>query len=155
MDRYETTRELQELIGGYLKERGLVLVELILQRSGSGLSLRVLADRPEGGISVGECGSLNTGIGALLESREDLLAGSYILEVSSPGLDRPLREKGDFARSIGKRAHFFLLEPAAGKIELEGIIEKIEGESVFARIQDDLTEIPMSAIRMAKQVLNI
>ena len=68
-----------------------------------------MADRPEGGIRLGECSQLNRGIGALLDEK-DFLSGRYILEVSSPGLDRPLKTKNDLSRKINCEAHFFLNE---------------------------------------------
>ncbi len=78
----------------------------------------------------------------------------YILEVSSPGLDRPLKTKSDFLRCINRKAKFFLLESIKGKIELDGIITKVEDDSVYIDIDGDIIEIPLVKVNKAKQLLS-
>lgn len=152
MDKQELIAELQNTIGSYLKARGLYLVDLICRHEGADLVLRVLADRPEGGITLGECARLNIQISNLLDEK-DVLHARYILEVASPGLDRPLRERSDFQRCINRRARFFLNESVNGKIELEGVISKVEGDAVYIDCNDEVIEIPLVKINKAKQVI--
>lgn len=85
--------------------------------------LRVVLDRPEG-VSLDDCEAFSRDFGALLDV-EDLIMGSYTLEVSSPGLDRPLKRPEHYQKSIGKLAKMVLVEP------LEGI-----GSVVVARISE-------------------
>jgi len=152
MDRYEITEELCKLIEEYLAARGLELVELIYRREGREQVLRALVDRPEGGISLGECGRLNKDLGMLLDEK-NILAESYTLEVSSPGLDRPLREKKDFQRSKGKLVKFFLREMVEGKLEWDGVITEVTDDAVHIEAKDKLLVIPLALINKAKMLI--
>jgi len=153
MDRDGIISELKELIGSRLSEKGLELVDLIYRYEGSALVLRVLVDWPQGGITLAECSQLNQEIGEMLEERENLQQ-KYILEVSSPGIDRPLREKSDFQRCLQRKAHFFLREPIGGKIELEGRIVRVQEGSLQIESAQGSVEIPLAIINKAKQLIN-
>jgi ribosome maturation factor RimP len=152
MDKEALQNELQNIIGSYLKDQMLELIELIYRHEGRDLVLKVMADRPEGGISLGDCASLNREIGMILDEK-NLIQGTYLLEVSSPGVDRPLKTKVDFLRCINREVRFFLKEPVGDKLEWAGIIKKIEGESVFIDIEDTFLEIPLARINKARQEL--
>ncbi len=152
MDKQELIAELTGIIGDYLKNQGLDLVELIYRQEGRDFVLRILVDRPEGGITIGECAGLNTQISNLLDEK-DILQARYILEVASPGLDRPLKAKSDFMRCINRRARFFFNEPINGKLEIEGLINKIEGDSVYIENENGIIEAPLTKINKAKQVI--
>ncbi len=153
MDRQEIIAQLQNIIGDYLKIQGLDLVDLILRHEGRDSIVRILVDRPEGGITVGECAQLNDRISNLLYEK-DILQTRYILEVASPGLDRPLKTKNDFLRCINRRVRLFLNESINGKIELEGLISKVENDSVYIESRSELIEIPLTKINKAKQVID-
>ncbi len=152
MDRQEIIAELQNIIDDYLKIQGLHLVDLIYRHEGRDLIVRILVDRPEGGITVGECSELNNRITSLLDEK-DILQTRYILEVASPGLDRPLKTKNDFLRCTNRRVRFFLNESINGKIELEGLISKVENDSVYIESKNEIIEIPLIKINKAKQVI--
>ena len=128
------------------------MVELIYRHEGRDLFLRILVDKPEGGIILEECSRLNRELGVLLDEK-DILRERYVLEVASPGLDRPLKTKADFMRCLQREARFFLNEPLGGKIELAGVIEKVENDSVFVAQDNDVVEIPLAKINRAKQVI--
>lgn len=153
MDRDAIIIELNNLLGNYLKEQGLDLIELIYHYEGKDLALRILVDKPEGGISLGECARLNNELSNILDEK-DILQNRYILEVFSPGLDRPLKTKGDFLRCINKDARFFLSVAIDGKRELAGIITKVEDDSVYIEIEDRVLTLPLSKIKYAKQILD-
>ena len=152
MDRQELELELRLLLDNYLKEQGLDLVDLIYRYEGRSLSLRILTDKPEGGISVGECAKLNRDICSILDEK-DVLKEGYILEVSSPGLDRPLVRKEDFLRCRNKEARFFLNEPINERMELQGKISKVEDDAVYITIQEEILKVPLIRITRAKQVV--
>lgn len=152
MDRYEITEELRKFIEEYLAAKGLELVELIYRREGRDHVLRVLSDRPEGGISLGECSRLNKELGALLDEK-NILIESYTLEVSSPGLDRPLREKKDFQRAKGKQVKFFLKEMVEGKLEWDGAITEVTDDAVHIDTKDKPLAIPLVLINKGRQIL--
>ena len=152
MDRQEIIAELRNIIGDYLKIQGLDLVDLILRHEGRDSIVRILVDRPEGGITVGECAKLNIQISNLLDEK-DILQTRYILEVASPGLDRPLKTKNDFLRCINRRVRFFLNESINGRVELEGLICKVENDSVYIESNNEIIEIPLTKINKAKRVI--
>ncbi|MDD5246842.1 MAG: ribosome maturation factor RimP [Candidatus Omnitrophica bacterium] len=151
MDRDTLIKQLNELIEEFLKSQGLELVEVIYRQEGRTHVLRIFADRPEGGITLEECSLLNREIGRMLEEK-NILQEEYLLEVSSPGIDRPLRTQKDFARCINRRARFFLSEPVNGKIEWEGLIVQVGTEAVSLDLSGTgRVEIPLSKINKAKQ----
>jgi len=154
MDKDAIIAQLREIIGAYLQSQGVELVELIYRREGRNLILEVLADLSEGGITLDECSRLNRGISLILDER-NIPEESYILEVSSPGLDRSLTTKNDFIRCRGKIAKFFLREMVNGKLEWDGIINKIENDTVFIEMEGRTLELPLLKINKAKLLLDI
>lgn len=152
MNRQELLSELNQIISDYLKEQGWDLVDFIYRYEGRDLFLRIMVDRPEGGITLGECANLNHEISRILDEK-DILQQRYILEVSSPGVDRLLKTKNDFLRSINRKVRFFLLSPINGKVELEGIITRVDVISVYIDVNGDIIEIPLSKINKAKQII--
>lgn len=152
MDSQAVKEQIKDLIQDFLKTHNIDLVDIIYRHEGRDLFLRILVDKPEGGISLEECAFVNESVGRILDETE-LVHDKYILEVSSPGLDRPLRTKQDFSRCLNRKARFFLTENINGKIELDGTIEKVEEESVFIRMREGFLKIPFRAIRKAKQII--
>ncbi len=153
MDRETQRAELTNIISDYLRNKGLDLIDFIYRYEGRDLVLRILTDKPEGGITLGECASLNNELGRILDEK-DILQVRYILEVSSPGLDRPLKTKNDFLRCcMNRKARFFRIEQINGKLELEGVITKVGDDLVCVDVGANIIEIPLSKIRKAKQVI--
>ena len=152
MDREAIQEELRFIIIEYLENKGLDLVDLIYRYEGRDLFLRILVDLPQGGISVGDCTQVNKEIGEILDEK-DMLEGSYILEVSSPGLDRSLKTKSDFLRCLGKKIRFFLSEPVNDRIEWEGLISTAGDDTVVINSGETSIGIPLAKINKAKQVL--
>jgi ribosome maturation factor RimP len=143
----ELLDKIRQMTAAHLSGAGYELVDASLSVSRAGIALRFLVDRPSGGISLAECVALNEELGALLD-KENVIE-SYTLEVSSPGIDRPLVNEKDFLRVLGRRIRVFLKEPLAGKIEYEGTLENVKENSVFL----SSGEIPLDKIRKAKQVI--
>ena len=114
--------------------------------------LKLLVHRRDGGISLGDCASLNQRLGDLLDTH-NIIQGSYVLEVSSPGLDRPLKTKNDFLRCLDKEVKLFLNEAINGKIEIDGVIYKVKDELVIIDTRDGTLQIPLSKIVKAKQII--
>jgi ribosome maturation factor RimP len=154
MDKDAIVEQLKEIVGVYLQSQGVELVDLIYRREGRNLILEILADLPEGGITIGECTRLNREISVILDER-NILDESYVLGVSSPGLDRPLTAKNDFLRCRGKVAKFFLKEIVNGKVEWDGIIKRVENDMVFIDTEGMILEIPLLKINRAKQLLDV
>lgn len=152
MYREDIAGQLEGMIKDRLKARGIELVELLLRQEAGNLVLRILADRSEGGITLEECARINRDIASLLDEKGTLGMG-YTLEVSSPGLDRPLKTKADFARCLNRKARFFLNQPLEGKVEIEGGITRVDDNAVSLESEGRVIEIPLSMINRAKQVI--
>jgi ribosome maturation factor RimP len=144
--------ELKNIISELVKKSGLVFVDMIYRRQGTGLFLGILLDRPEGGISLGECAKINREVSAKLDE-SDILEENYVLEVSSPGLDRPLKTAEDFLRCLNKQVRIFLNTAVEGKIEVQGIIRKADELTVYVGENGKTLEIPLSHINKGKQVI--
>jgi ribosome maturation factor RimP len=128
-------------------------VELVYRYEAGKLVLRILADRPYGGIKLDECARLNYAIGNLLEEK-DVLQERYILEVASPGLDRPLKTVKDFLRCLDREVRFFLNEQINERIEVAGVIKQVSQDAVLIETQQGTLEIPLSKINRAKQIID-
>jgi ribosome maturation factor RimP len=100
-NRMELLTTLEQLIAPILAEFALELVDLELKGEGRRQVVRIFVDKP-GGVTLDDCAAVSREVSALFEV-EDPLPGAYVLEVSSPGLDRPLKKPGDFQRFAGKR----------------------------------------------------
>jgi ribosome maturation factor RimP len=145
---------LREKIEPLVEEEGLDIVEFKFSRTGSSSVLRIFVDKP-GGVTVDRCASLSRKLGDFLDM-EDLIAGRYTLEVSSPGLDRPLVSGEDFKRKIGEKVKVFLKEKLDGKTEWEGRIKDIQNlnlllaESSGENNNDEERIIPLEKVAKAK-----
>lgn len=152
MDKDSVILELEDMLRGYLTDKQLELVDLIYRREGSNLMLRIIVDRPAGGITLDDCTFLNKEFGRILDEK-DIIAGKYILEVSSPGLDRPLVNKRDFIRCVNRRVKVFLNEPVNNKIELDGVIKEVGDDCIYLEVKADVVRIELEKINKAKQAI--
>jgi ribosome maturation factor RimP len=153
MDRQALINELTGILSDYIKNQGLDLIDVIYRYEGRDLFLRILVDRPQGGISLDECARLNNEIGRILDEK-DIMQTRFILEVSSPGVDRPLKTKKDFLRCLDREVRFYLSESIRGKIEVRGRITKVGDESLCVEIDGEIVEISLDKINTAKQALD-
>ena len=96
-------------------------------------TLQIMAERPEGGIEVDECGEISNAVSAILDV-EDPLDESYVLEVGSPGIDRPLTRLKDFETYEGYDAKIETTELIDGQKRFRGILAGVEGEEVLVNI---------------------
>ena len=100
--REDNLTQIETLVLPILDDLGYELVDLQLQQDGKQLSLRIFVDKPAG-ITLDDCVEVSREVSAILEV-EDPIRSAYRLEVSSPGLDRPLKKAADFERFVGKKA---------------------------------------------------
>lgn len=108
------------LVEPALEGMGLELVDLELKREAGGRVLRIFIDSPKG-VDLDVCASASEKLSALLDA-EDPIEGPYTLEVSSPGLERPLTKKEHFARYVGERARVKTFSPIDGRRDITGVI---------------------------------
>ncbi|MFB3853005.1 MAG: ribosome maturation factor RimP [Vicinamibacterales bacterium] len=153
------------------RSRGLEVFDVHLRREAIGPVLRVVIDRPapaasrdgtsgaqgatgpvgpEEPIGIEDCQRVSQEVGAILDV-EDPIDGAYVLEVSSPGLDRPLRHAGDYDRFRGRLAKLVLAETVDGQRHFKGRIRGLEAESVVIEEEHGRRHmVPLSAIKRAR-----
>ena len=127
-------RRLAEIISPVIEDLGFELVRIRLQ-GGKTATLQIMADRPEGGINVDDCGDISTAVSAVLDV-EDPLEDAYHLEVSSPGIDRPLTRLKDFATFEGYEARLETNQPIDGRKRFKGVLAGVEGDEVLLNIDE-------------------
>jgi ribosome maturation factor RimP len=131
-----------------LEEMGLELVEVQYRREQSGWVLRLIIDKQDG-ISLEDCAAVSREISQLLDI-EDFVDQAYNLEVSSPGLNRPLKSMADFERFTGRKAKIKTIEPIAGEHVFIGRIKKTEGETIILEIGRKEVIMPFSQVARAR-----
>lgn len=135
-----------------INRMGYQMVDLSLFKAQGRLMIRFLVDKPTGGIALSECALLNERLSGLLDE-EELIDQGYVLEVSSPGIDRALQEKNDFVRAPGRKVRIFLSEPIEKKTEIAGIIDEVGDEFLSLKTDESIVKIPFNKIKKAKQVM--
>jgi ribosome maturation factor RimP len=129
--------KIEEFANTLLPSMGLELVEVQFRREDQGWVLRIFIDGPEG-ITVDHCADVSREVSAYLDV-EDLIEHHYSLEVSSPGLERPLRSLADFERFAGRKARVKLRVPINGHKVLEGVILQTIEDGVELVLEDEST----------------
>jgi ribosome maturation factor RimP len=136
MYREALQRSVIDLIEPLLSNQGFDLVELQLQQRKGRWLVRIFADTV-GGISLDDCRRLSSEIGQVLDA-EDLIPSAYVLEVSSPGLDRPLRTSQDFRRQCQRLVTIFLRSCSAESVQqLTGRITVVTDENLVLHMPPD------------------
>jgi len=144
-------RRLAEIITPVIEDMGFELVRVRLM-TGKGATLQVMADRPDGGIEVDDCAQISTAIGAVLDV-EDPIVEEYALEVSSPGIDRPLTRLKDFVTFEGYEAKLETEELIDGRRRFKGELAGVEGDEVLINIEEGTVGLKFEWLTDAKLVL--
>jgi ribosome maturation factor RimP len=144
-------QEVRQIVEPILESQALELVDLEYQRESQGWVLRIYLDR-EGGVSLDDCAGISHEVGAVLEVK-DLIPSSYTLEVSSPGLTRPLKRPEDFNKFRNQMVKIKLYEPLDGRKNFKGILLGLEGDRVRVEVEQQVYELPLQ--RIAKANLEI
>lgn len=131
-----------------LDDMGLELVEVQFRRESAGWLLRLFIDR-EDGVNVDDCASVSRQISAYLEV-EDLIEHAYSLEVSSPGLERPLKKKEDFVRFTGRKARIKLKEPIDGQRVFFGLLGAVDENTITLLVDGQQMKIDLDVVARAR-----
>jgi ribosome maturation factor RimP len=125
----------------------------------NGMTLQIMAERPDGTMTVGDCETLSRDLSPALDV-EDPLDAAYNLEVSSPGIDRPLVRRSDFEKWAGQEAKIELAVPLDGRKRFKGVLAGLDGDHVQLKLEkssklaeSDTVALPLSDIAEAKLVL--
>jgi ribosome maturation factor RimP len=152
------TEDLWLLAEPYVRDAGLDLIEVQYGREQSGLVLRVFIDRPTSGegagpITADDCERVSRDLSAALDVA-DRIPHAYKLEVSSPGLDRPLRRERDFERFLGESARIRLTDGVEGRRNFSGTLQAVKDGRVEIACDGRSYQLPISDIVRANLVPN-
>lgn len=147
----KTSTLISELIEPTVQALGLELwgIEHIAQ--GKYSLLRIYIDKADTGVKIEDCEAVSHQVSALLDV-EDPIKGEYTLEVSSPGMDRPLFKPEQFERFAGSEINLRLRKPIDGRRKYKGVIEKVDGETITLRLEEGEQPIEHSNIEKANIV---
>ena len=132
-------RRMAEIVTPVIEDLGFELVRIRLM-SGKTTTLQIMADKPDGGIEVDDCAEISNAVSAVMDV-EDPILDAYTLEVSSPGIDRPLTRLKDFEAYEGYEAKVETAELIDGRKRFRGILAGIEDNDVLINIEDQGEEI--------------
>lgn len=125
----------EQLLHDILGEKAFELVDVEYLKEAGTWYLRVFIDK-QGGITIDDCEYVSRALDVKLDEK-DPIKDPYILEVSSPGLDRPLKKEKDFERSLGKSVEVKLYKPLNGEKEFVGVLKSYNTEAVTLIINDE------------------
>ncbi len=139
-----------------LADLGFRLVRVVLSGR-NGTTVQIMAERPDGTISVKECADISRRLSPVLDAH-DPIQGQYTLELSSPGIDRPLVRPSDFEDWAGYEAKIEMKELIAGRKRFRGMLEGVEGEEVRIEVELDqlgrqVIGLPIRLVAEARLVL--
>jgi len=140
-----------ELIEPTVTEHNIELIDVEYIKAGKFWILRVFIDKKQG-VTVLDCQKLSREIEDLIEVHE-LISDPYTLEVSSPGLDRPLKNKADFLRNKEKQIQLKTFAPIEGRKNFSGIVLDVKDKILLLKNKDDYLELELANIAQAKLVV--
>lgn len=152
-------RAVAELAQPVLDELGFRMVRVKVSGRDGG-TVQIMAERPNGEMSVDDCAVLSRRLSPVLDAH-DPIPGAYRLEISSPGIDRPLVRPSDFAQFVGYKAKVELKEPVDGRKHVKGTIEDLVDEEVHLKIELDgkvdplIIGLPFPLISEAKLTVDL
>jgi ribosome maturation factor RimP len=145
--------KIASLIAGKIEDAGYDLVRVQITGGGKYATLQIMAERKDGaGMTVDDCAAISSVVSLVVEADPEL-AERYGLEVSSPGIDRPLVKLSDYERFQGHVAKIDLSAPMAGQRRFQGKIGKVAGDDIELDTDKGTVKIPFGAIERAKLVL--
>ncbi len=145
------TATIQTLVEPILAQHSMELVELTCRPHGDQLHIRLLVDRV-GGVTIQQCATANQRIGQALEDA-NAVEGSYTIEVSSPGLDRPLVTPRDFERAVGEDLRVEWAAAEGRTQELSGMLLAVQPDAVVLKTPSGNVTVPRAQIRTAKKAM--
>ena len=151
-NKEEFIAQVKDLTEPLCDANGMELVHIEYRGESRGIILRIYIDKP-GGITLDDCVFINRQLGDILDLHFDS-SGSYGLEVSSPGHDRPLSKKLDFEKFRGKVARIKTIAPINGQKNFEGVLLDISEEAINISLDDKTVAIPFKEVKSARLVNN-
>lgn len=146
------TEQIEALVTPSIEAMGYVVVQVKLGDSHKSRLLQIMAERPDGTMGVEDCATISKQISALLDV-EDIIPGEYRLEISSPGIDRPLRKPAEFMAYIGHLAKVETVLPINGRKRFTAVIKAVADGVLTLTVDNADVAITIADIQTAKLVL--
>ncbi len=144
MARHRVEDIVTELSAPITESLGLELVDIEYVKEGATWFLRIYIDKPEG-ITHDDCQAVSIRLGELLDQK-DPIPQSYVLEVSSPGIERPLKKPADFVRFRGHMVRATTFAPVNGQKEFVGLLEGLEDGNILISVDDRQVTLPGESV---------
>lgn len=151
MNKKELRKEIYPLAEEVAEELGYEIVDIEFQNGSKHDLLSIFIYKKEG-IDLDDCTEMSRNLEKKLDDL-DILKNPYYLEISSPGLDRPLKTKDDYRRNVGKEIELKLYAPIDGKKEFSFVLDKYDDEFVYCNIDGEELKIPIKSISSMKQTI--
>ena len=145
-------KKLAELLNPILEDLGFEMVRVRLS-NGNPSTLQIMADRLDGQIGVDELAEINTSVGTVLDV-EDPIPENYTLEISSPGIDRPLTRKKDFDSFQGFEAKIETTELIDGRRRFRGVLAGVNNDEVLINLEEGTIGLKFTWLSEARLVLS-
>ena len=142
-----------EIIAPITQEENIELVDVEYKKVGKTWALRIYIDKNLG-VTLGDCQRISRQTEDLIEVHE-VIANPYVLEVSSPGLDRPLKKERDFIRNKGKQVQVKSFSPINDKKQRIGMVQDFKNGILYLKDADGIQEIPLENIAQAKLTIEL
>ena len=146
----EIERRAEELIAPILLKNGVEIVDTEYVKEAGEWYLRYYIDK-EGGVTIDDCENVSRAVSDLLDEEEDLIPDAYILEVSSPGLGRPIKKDRDLIRNLGKLAEIKLFKPLDGLKEFNAGIRSFDKTTVTLDVDGKELVVERKNIALMKE----
>ncbi len=147
----ETLKKVEEIVIPAAEKRGLDIVDVEYVQEGGYLYLRVFIEKQDADITLEDCGNLS---GDIDEAVDRLIPHKFFLEVSSPGVERPLKKEADYIRFNGEKIRVMLKHKINDKRTYEGVLQRFEDNKIYLRVDADEIEIPFNEIKKANIVFD-
>ncbi len=144
-------RRLADIIAPVIEGMGYELVRVRFMAGGK-KTVQIMAERPGGGIQIDECAEISSAVSAVLDV-EDPIQDAYTLEISSPGIDRPLTRLRDFGAFEGFEAKLETQEPIEGRKRFRGVLAGTEGDEVLINVDEGTIGLKLDWLVDARLVL--
>lgn len=146
MSDKELTSLIEKMLTPFLKDKDLEIIDIIIKQKGLIRNIEILADKIDGHIGVDECVYLNRSLCDKIDEELIFPDDNYVVEVSSPGMDRPLKTKKDYSRVLGKKIILFLTEKVEGKGQYTAIVKEVADDFIVIDVNNLQIKIPYGKI---------
>jgi ribosome maturation factor RimP len=148
-EKEQTLEKIEKVVQPVLEELKLSLVDIEYLQEGGYWYVRIYIEKENGEVTLEDCATVSNRIDEAIDA---LIEERFFLEVSSPGVERPLKKPEDYVRFTGEKAKLSLKHKLKDQKNWEGYIEKFENDTIYLDVETEILEIPFKEVRKANLV---